>query len=213
MLYSTKPNIALRHWKSFSDRSARLLSPHQIQTSLTPNFYLSKSACWGKMSSEYFLRARLALCVDPTGLASSLVPAFLDETLHLFRLLRGAPACDAESECAMRRMIIILSVLSRTDNAIALAQAKHCAITQQLWQESCCVVTPNSGQSIQTLHQVTDSSKNECGSAAVPLDSKHLVSELYRGPQSLSIEATSTRLDNRDRRCRIRPQLFRGGCG
>jgi hypothetical protein len=87
------------------------------------------------------------------------------------------------------------------------------AITQQLWQESCCVVTPNSGQSVQTLHQVTDSSKNECGSAAVPLDGKYLVSELYRGPQSLSIEAASMRLDNRDRRCRIRPQLFRGGCG
>lgn len=43
------------------------------------------------MYSVYFLRARHALCVDPTGLASSLVPAFLDETLHLFRVLREAP--------------------------------------------------------------------------------------------------------------------------
>jgi hypothetical protein len=119
----------------------------------------------------------------------------------------------AESKRAVKRMIIILSILSRTDNAIALAQTTHCAITQQFWQKSCCVVTSNPGLSVQTLPQVTDSSENECGSAAVPLDSKYLVSELYRGPQSLSIEATSTRLDNRDRRCRIRPQLFRGGCG
>jgi hypothetical protein len=106
-------------------RSARLSSPNQLQTSLTPDFYLSKSSCWGNMDSVYFLRARLALCVDPTGLASSLVPAFLDETLHLLRLLRGAPVCGAESKCAVRRMIIILSVLSGTDNAIVLAQAKH----------------------------------------------------------------------------------------